>query len=99
MSMTSPEAKALFEQQTTAEQFVDDLTFLRMLRVQGDEFDQAYLGKTGTQLSNTYGTIGTHVDNDPGWLALGVDATRSFVDGSVAIRYAATRRWEVYRAW
>lgn len=100
MSATNAQLRAGFEAGSIAERFIDELTFLKMLRIMGDDFDYAYLGgPLATRISDRYGTGSTHVDNDPSWLALGVDATRSFTDGSVAIRFAATRRWEVYRTW
>lgn len=101
MSATDAELRAGFEAQSIAERFVDEMTFLKLLRISGDDFDCAYLGgPMATKISNTYGALGyTQVENDPAWLALGVSATRTFTDGSVAIRFARTMRWEAYRTW
>lgn len=100
MSATDAELKAGFAAQTIAQQFVDELTFLKLLRIKGDDFDYAYLGgRMATEISNKYGNKATVVKDDPAWLAHGVTETRTFADGSVAIRFAATMRWEAYRTW
>lgn len=99
--MTNGEAAALFAQQTLAEQFVDSVTLLRMVRVKFPHWNPADYGIDGTAISDTYmrGELGTREQWDKGEAQAVVDIAHRFTDGSLAVRIKATQRWEVWRTW
>ena len=93
--MTNEEAKQLYEAQTQAEQFVDDVTLLRMLRIRNPQADPALYGADGTSISNRHMRHGERQE----WDTPLTDIAHRFPDGSLAIRQRATQRWEVWRTW
>lgn len=95
--MTNAEATTLFESQTTAEKFVDEVTLLRMLRVRIPQADPVVYGVDGTAISDRYMSGGD--GRREMWETDFTDVAHRFSDGSLAIRQRATQRWEVYRSW
>lgn len=91
---------------TLAERFVDEVTFLRMMKTLIPNANPRLGGMDGTSISDRYmgGDLGrreqwAHAE-DAGtpWQGV-VDQAHRFVDGSIAIRIATSQRWEVYRQW
>lgn len=102
MNMSTPhEALQAFAKQTMAEQFVDEVTLLRMVRVRFPGWDPSLYGIDGTVISNRW--MGSHLGTreywDKGEVQNTVDIAHRFVDGSVAVRMKDTQRWEVFRTW
>lgn len=88
---------------TQAENFVDDVTTLRIARLRmpsvkpelfgldNETIKAAHLGKDKARLERW----GHHEDLTTAI----VDVAYRFTDGSIAIRIGATQRWEVMRTW
>lgn len=90
-----PEAK------TRAERFVDDVTTLRMMRLRFPVGNTELGGLTSEtikaiHLSDAKIEKWAHPDSTIPAL---VDVAARFPDGSLAIRFIETQRWEVYRTW
>jgi hypothetical protein len=87
-----------FERQSQAERFVDDVAFLRMLRVRAPQLKPAELQADGTAISDRHMRTGTREQWDVDGNGI-VDIAHRFEDGSLAVRMKATQRWEVWRTW
>lgn len=91
---------------TLAERFVDEVTFLRMMKQIIPNANPALAGMDGTAISDRFmgGGLGRREqwsraeDVGTAWEGV-VDVAHRFVDGSIAIRIAASQRWEVWRSW
>lgn len=91
---------------TLAERFVDDVTFLRMMKQIIPGANPALAGMDGTAISDRFmgGDLGRReqwahaADVGTDWEGI-VDVAHRFVDGSIAIRIAESQRWEVWRSW
>lgn len=92
---TPHEAVAAYRRQTQAERFVDDVTFLRMMRVAMPGADPGLGSMDGTSISDRH-SPGSHHEE---WNTPLTDIARRFPDGSLAYRLRDTQRWEVWRTW
>lgn len=95
---TPHEALQFFSQQSQAEQFVDDVTLLRMLRVRIPQANPADYHADGTSISDRHMRTGKREQWDVDGKGV-VDIAHRFEDGSLAVRMKATQRWEVWRTW
>ncbi len=92
------------EAATQAERFVDDTTWLRMTRLRMPLADTQIAGVTSDLIKQIHLANATFEkwahgeDNNTPWQGV-VDIALRFPDGSLAIRIAATQRWEVMRTW
>lgn len=86
---------ARFERQSQAEQFVDDTTLLRMLRVRMPQADPDVYGLGSQGVHDRH----MHLAVKEEWGTALCDIALRFQDGSLAYRLRDQQRWEVYRSW
>lgn len=90
--------------ESQAERFVDDVTLLRMMRRRFPLANPEIGGISSTtikQIHTAHAQLekwGQVADQGTAWQGV-VDVAYRFTDESIAIRIAATQRWEVWRSW
>lgn len=94
------DAREYPEAHTRAERFVDDATWLRMTRLRMPTVKTELAGVTSERIKLIHLADAKleHWMQPPDAGAI-VDIAFRFPDGSIAIRIAATQRWEVMRTW